>query len=147
MAENKTKPTQYPVDDFLSTVGQKRQSEANTLIALMQEISSHPPVMWGTSIIGFDSVHYRYASGRQGDMPLLAFSPRKTSLTIYFSEGFEGRYEKELEVLGKHRTSVSCLYINKLDDIDLSVLEKMLIKSWKHWRIPHEMSEEKEDLS
>ncbi len=133
MAENKTKPTDAAVEEFLLSVAPKRAEEAKELIGVMEEISSLPPVMWGPSIIGFGSTHYRYATGREGDMPTLGFSPRKTSLTIYFSEGFS-MYEDELEKLGKHKTSVSCLYINKLEDIDRGVLKEMLQRSWCHWR-------------
>lgn len=95
----------------------------------MREISSEQPVMWGPSIIGFGSVHYRYKSGREGDMPLLGFSPRKSAITVYFSEGFS-EYTTELANLGKYTTSVSCLYIKKLTDIDLSVLRQMLTRSY-----------------
>lgn len=84
--------------------------------------------MWGPSIIGFGTQHYKYDSGREGDMPRLAFSPRKASLTIYF-EGFDN-YAQELKVLGKHKLSVACLYINKLTDINLDVLRTMLEKSF-----------------
>jgi hypothetical protein len=95
---------------------------------MMQEISGDKPCMWGPSIIGFGSQHYRYESGREGDTPILAFSPRKASLTVYF-EGFDN-YADELTALGKHRHSVSCLYVNKLDDIRLEVLRAMLEKSF-----------------
>ncbi len=84
--------------------------------------------MWGPSIIGFGSQHYRYETGHEGDMPRLAFSPRKASITVYF-EGFD-RYTHELTVLGKHKQSVSCLYINKLADIKLDILRKMLEQSF-----------------
>jgi uncharacterized protein YdhG (YjbR/CyaY superfamily) len=95
---------------------------------MMQEISGEKPHMWGPSIIAFGSQHYKYETGREGDMPRLAFSPRKASITVYF-EGFD-RYSQELSVLGKHKHSVSCLYINKLDDIDLDILRKMLEQSF-----------------
>lgn len=95
---------------------------------MMREISGEQPVMWGPSIIGFGSIHYRYKSGREGDIPLLGFSPRKTAITIYFSEGFSD-YQAELAHLGKHTTSVSCLYIKRLADIDVAVLRQMLVHS------------------
>lgn len=121
MAENKTKPTEVSVAEFLQTVPERRQAESAELITMMKTISGKEPVMWGPSIIGFGSQHYRYDSGREGDMPQLAFSPRKSAITIYFSEGFE-HYGTELKELGKHRSSVSCLYANKLADIDAAVL-------------------------
>ena len=124
MAENKTQPTAASVAEFLDGVAPRRQEESEKLIALMREISGHEPVLWGPSIIGFGSTHYRYESGREGDMPVLAFSPRKARLTIYF-DGFD-QYADQLARLGKHASSVSCLYVNKLDDIDLGVLREML---------------------
>lgn len=123
-----TQPTGVSVEAFLESVSDERRAEARTLIVLMQEISDEKPFMWGPSIIGFGSMHYKYDSGREGDMPRLAFSPRKASITVYF-EGFD-EYAEELAVLGKHRQTVSCLYINKLEDIKLDVLRKMLQKSF-----------------
>jgi uncharacterized protein YdhG (YjbR/CyaY superfamily) len=123
-----TQPTGIKVESFLESVSDKRREEAHTLIAMMQEISGEKPYMWGPSIIGFGSEHYKYDTGREGDTPRLAFSPRKASITVYF-EGFD-RYAQELAVLGKHKQSVSCLYINKLADINLDVLRKMLEKSF-----------------
>lgn len=123
-------PTNVNVAAFLQNIDENRRNEAHTLISLMQEISGKPAVMWGPSIIGFGAVHYKYASGHEGDMPLLAFSPRKAKLTIYF-EGFD-RYGKELEKLGKHTISKACLYINKLSDVDLGVLREMLQQSFAH---------------
>lgn len=131
MAENKTKQTSVAVDEFLASVSVARQAEAKLLIKLMQHISGMPPVMWGPSIIGFGSQHYKYDSGREGDMPLLGFSPRKAAITVYFSEGFS-HYSSELAKLGKYKSSVSCLYINKLEDIDMEVLQQMIEKSHKH---------------
>ncbi len=124
----KTQPTGVSVESFLQTVSAQRRKEAHVLIEMMQAISGEKPYMWGSSIIGFGSMHYKYDSGREGDMPLLAFSPRKASLTVYF-EGFD-KYADELTILGKHKSSVSCLYINKLDDIKLDVLRVMLEKSF-----------------
>ncbi len=137
MSENKTQPTSASVDDFLATVSETRQAEARTLIALMQNISDLPPVMWGPSIIGFGTQHYKSEAGREGDMGILGFSPRKSALTVYFYEGFD-RYGEELGRLGKHTTSVGCLYIPKLSNIDLSVLESMLRASYKLAVMPKE---------
>lgn len=128
MTENKTRPTDVSVDQFLTTASEQRRSEAHQLINIMQAISGEQPIMWGPSIIGFGSVHYRHDTGREGDMPRLGFSPRKASITVYFSEGFDN-YAGQLDTLGKHTSSVSCLYINKLSDIDLDVLRDMLTRS------------------
>lgn len=129
MSENKTKPTDVSIESFLEKVSTTRQKEAKTLIAIMEDITGLPPVLWGPSIIGFGSQHYRYDTGREGDMPRLAFSPRKASITVYF-EGFSN-YQEQLAKLGKHKLTVSCLYINQLADIDLSVLREMLERSYK----------------
>ena len=139
MPENKTQPTTASVTDFLAELTPRRREEAETLIELMRSISGHEPMLWGPSIIGFGSVHYRYDSGREGDMPLLGFSPRKARLTLYFSEGFD-RYGEQLARLGKHSNSVSCLYATKLADLDLDVLREMLESSH---RLYARQSEEK----
>lgn len=127
---NKTQATSQPVEDFLAPLTERRVAEAQQLIAMMAKISKEPATMWGPSIIGFGTQRYKSEAGREGDMPLLAFSPRKAALTVYFYEGFNP-YGEELRQLGKHKTSMSCLYINKLEDIDLKVLEKMLKISYK----------------
>lgn len=137
MSENKTQPTGLSVNDFLTTVSESRQAEARTLVAIMQNISGLPPVMWGPSIIGFGAQHYKSEAGREGDMSILGFSPRKSALAIYFYEGFD-RYGEELRLLGKHKISVGCLYISKLSDVDLSVLESMLRASYKLTVTPKE---------
>lgn len=124
----KTQPTDVSIESFLEGVSDKRREEAGVLIAMMQDISGKEPRMWGPSIIGFGSMHYKYDTGHEGDMPQLAFSPRKASLTVYF-EGFDN-YADELAALGKHKISVACLYINKLEDINLDVLRKMLERSF-----------------
>lgn len=130
MTENKTKPTPQSVNVFLTSVSEQRKAEAETLIGMMSDISGKEPVMWGPSIIGFGSVHYKYETGREGDMPHLSFSPRKASITIYFAEGFD-RYAHELKELGSHRASKSCLYITKLSAINIAVLKVMLQQSYK----------------
>lgn len=130
MTANKTQPSKVSVERFLETVAEARRNEARVLIDIMWRISGEKPVMWGPSIIGFGSQHYRYDTGREGDMPRLAFSPRKAAVTLYF-EGFDD-YADLLEKLGKHTTSVACLYVNKLEDIDLSVLTQMLERSYAH---------------
>lgn len=129
MSSMKTVPTGKSVETFLLGVSEHRRAEAQTLITIMQEISGENPVMWGPIIVGFGSMHYKYESGREGDMPILAFSPRKANLTIYF-KGFDD-YAEKLQNLGKHKISKACLYINKLPDINLNVLQDMLQQSYE----------------
>lgn len=128
------KPTKVRVEEFLATVSEQRAAEARTIIGIMERIAGQPAVMWGPSIIGFGSVHYKYASGREGDMPQLGFSPRKSALTIYFMEGFTGRYEEELQQLGAHKVSKACLYMTKLANIDLKVLTSMLEQTYELYK-------------
>ena len=130
MSDNKTQPTNISVETFLASIDGRRVAEAKIIIDIMNRITGKPAVMWGPSIIGFGSVHYTYDSGREGDMPILAFSPRKTALTIYFMEGFSERYVDELQRLGTHKISKACLYVSKLSNIDLDVLTDMLEKSY-----------------
>lgn len=125
-SKNKTLPNQnISVQDFLATVTTDKQHDSQVLIEMMRAITGHEPVMWGTSIIGFDSYHYKYATGREGEMAAMSFSPRKANLTIYIAPGFE-QYGEYLEKLGKHSSSVSCLYIKKLADIDLDILQELV---------------------
>ena len=129
MAENKTKATSVSVEEFISKIPDSAiQAEAQELCKIHTEITGFPPVMWGPSIIGFGSCHYKYESGREGDMPLAAFSPRKPKLVIYLSASFESK-EMLLNKLGPHSTGKSCLYIKNLTDIDLEVLKQLIINS------------------
>lgn len=124
--ENKTKPTGVCVEEFLDTVeNETRRADADVAIEMMTRLSGCEPKMWGPSIIGFGKYHYRCESGREGDAPMTGFSPRKSNLVFYIMSGYEGS-EEQLARLGKHRTGKSCLYINKLADVDLSVLEEMI---------------------
>ena len=132
MADNTMKPTTVPVEEFLATIDERRAREARVVIQIMEQITGESAVMWGPSVIGFGSVHYKYASGREGDMPLLGFSPRKANLTIYFMEGFDA-YEDELSRLGMHKLSKACLYITKLEKVDSVVLTEMIEKSYELW--------------
>ncbi|MCI9889959.1 DUF1801 domain-containing protein [Micrococcales bacterium 31B] len=122
---NKTQPGPASVQDFLDSVPPVRAADARTLIPLYEQIAGEPAVMWGPSIIGFGSVTYTLASGQTERMPLLGFSPRKANLTLYFSEGFD-HYGDELARLGPHKASRSCLYVTRLERIDLDVLTSML---------------------
>ena len=131
MAENKTRPTELNVLDFLNSVEHKtRREDGFAVLGMMEEITGEQPVMWGDSIVGFGQCHYRYDSGREGDMPLIAFSPRKQSMTLYVLP-FED-YEALLAALGKHKTGKWCLYINKLADVDEDVLRRMIERSYEH---------------
>lgn len=127
--ENKTVETDASVEAFLDAVPKESQREDSyRLVKMMREITGKEPKMWGPSIVGFGSMHYKYASGREGDMPLAAFSPRKASTTVYVTSGFDG-YEELLGRLGKHTSSKACLYIKKLDDVDEAVLRRIIAES------------------
>jgi hypothetical protein len=131
MAENKTKPTSASVDDFIATIeNSRRRTDALTALNIYKEITGLPPVMWGPSIIGFGTQHYVYETGREGDMPAAAFSPRKLYMTFYVDDKFEGAQELYAK-LGKHKKSVACLYINKLDDVDLDVLYEIIARQYR----------------
>jgi hypothetical protein len=124
------RPTGAPAAEFLARVpdGQRRQ-DAHRLCAMMQEITGEPPVMWGTSIIGFGTYHYRYASGREGDSALASFAPRGQQLAIYLIGGFEARHQSVLARLGPHKTGKGCLYLKRLDDVDQDALRELIDRS------------------
>jgi Domain of unknown function (DU1801) len=129
MAENKTKPTELSVAAFIDTITEPtRRADAKVLVKLMQSASGEKPKMWGPSIIGFGSYHYKYESGREGDMPVIGFSPRKAANVLY---GMRGSSDADalLAKLGKHTTDKGCLYIKKLADVDQKVLQAMASKS------------------
>ena len=129
MSEPKTRPTKVKVVDFLDAVEHpQRKADGYELLRIMREITKEEPVMWGPSIVGFGTYHYKYESGREGDMPITGFSPRKQSLSLYIMSGFD-EYEDLLGKLGKHKVGKSCLYINKLTDVDISVLKELIRKS------------------
>jgi hypothetical protein len=129
MANNKTKPTKLNVAAYIDALtDQTRRADAKALVKLMQSAAGEEPKMWGPSIIGFGSYHYKYDSGREGDMPLIGFSPRKAATVLYNLTG-SGDSEPLLAKLGKHTTGKSCLYIKKLADVDQKVLEALVVKS------------------
>lgn len=129
MAENKTKPTTVSVTAFLDAVtNQTSRADAKALVKLMQSATGEKPTMWGPSIVGFGSYHYKHDSGREGDMPIIAFSPRKAATVLYGATGFSDS-EALLAKLGKHTTGKGCLYIKKLADVDQKVLETLVVKS------------------
>ena len=130
MAENKTQKTGASVGEFLASVENKRRREDGfTVLKMMKEITGLEPEMWGPSIIGFGSYHYKYESGREGDIFLTGFSPRKQSMSLYIMDGFDG-YDELLTKLGKHRKGASCLYINKLADVNMDVLRELVQQSF-----------------
>ncbi len=129
MADNKTKPTSLSVTAFIAAIPDAaRRADAKALVKTMQSASGEKPQMWGPSIIGFGSVHYKYESGREGDMPLIGFSPRKAASVLYGVIGPEA-CKALLPKLGKHTTGKGCLYIKKLADVDQKVLNTMAAKS------------------
>jgi hypothetical protein len=129
MAENKTKPTKVSVASFLGTIAdESRRADARVLVKLMQAATGEKPKMWGPTIVGFGSCHYVYDSGREGDMPLVAFSPRKPATVLYVSRGFPG-FEALLARLGKHTTSGGCVYVKRLADLDQKVLKDIVVNS------------------
>ena len=131
MAELKTKPTDASVKDFLNQItDEERREDCFAVAKIMEEITGEKPKMWGPSIVGFGSYHYKYASGREGDWPVTGFSPRKKDLTLYIMMGFAKRGEL-MEKLGKHSAAKSCLYIKRLSDIHLPTLKKLIKLSVK----------------
>ncbi len=126
MAENKTKANNVSVAAFIEAITDEgRRADAKALVKLMQKASGEKPKMWGASIIGFGSHHYVYDSGREGDMPLIAFSPRKAATVLYGLGGSKALLPK----LGKHTTGKGCVYIKKLADVDQKILESMAAKA------------------
>jgi hypothetical protein len=137
MAENKTKPTTISVPAFLDAcTDETRRADAKTLARLLQKATGDEPCMWGPSIVGFGSYHYAYESGREGDMPLVGFSPRKAAHVLYGAIGFDGAGAL-LAKLGKHTTGKGCLYIKKLADVDVKVLETLVTNAVAATRAAH----------
>ncbi|MGK7379509.1 DUF1801 domain-containing protein [Planococcus sp. 1R117A] len=130
MYEAKMKETDSDVIQFIEETVEnpKKKQDAYRLLEIFQETSGYPPKMWGPSIIGFGSYHYVYASGHSGDAPLAGFSPRKAKISLYIASG-DPDYEQRLAKLGKHTSGKSCVYINKLEDIDTAVLKELIIQS------------------
>jgi len=133
MADNKTKPTDASVDAFIKSLPEPRRADVKTLVKLMQSVTRRKPKMWGPSIIGFGSYHYRYESGREGDMPLLCFSPRKSANVLYVCLSDQSLLGK----LGKHTLSGGCLHIKKLSDVDPVALKAIMADSYAKMRAHH----------
>jgi len=118
------------VEEFLAGVPDEQQREdSRRLCTMMQEITGEPPAMWGASIIGFGTYHYRYASGHEGDSALASFAPRRQHLAIYLVGEFESRYQSVLARLGPHKSGKGCLYIKRLDDVDRDALRELIDRS------------------
>jgi len=129
MAELKTKKTKASVAAFLDQISdEQRRKDCQRVLKIMKEATGEQPRMWGSSIVGFGAYKYRYASGHEGEWPIIGFSPRKNDLTLYIMPGFADHTEL-MAKLGKHKTGKSCLYIKKLDDVELPVLKKLITKS------------------
>jgi hypothetical protein len=131
-SSNKTTQNNSSVIEFIARLTNEQQiDDCQKLITIMTTVSGHEPKMWGPSIIGFDTYHYKYDSGREGDMCVIGFSPRKKELAIYLVDGVNN-YTEQLKKLGKHRHGVSCLYVKRLSDIDFDVLKDMISKSYQY---------------
>lgn len=128
---NKTTENQNSVSDFINTVpDEAKRADSVKIAAIFEAASGFQPKMWGTAIIGYGSYHYKYDSGREGDAPLTGFSPRKDAFALYISL-FEGR-EKLLEKFGKHKTGKGCIYVKKIEDVNVDVLKEMIQKGIRH---------------
>lgn len=138
MAEPKTKQNNESVAAFLGVIEDKQQrSDARKLAAMMRAATGSRAKMWGAAIVGFGSYHYKYASGREGDWPLVGYSPRKQNMSIYIMAGFSD-FDKLMAKLGKHKTGKSCLYIKRLEDVDEAVLKALIEKSVQYMRSKYE---------
>ncbi len=126
MAENKLRPTDEPIAEFLGNIPDpQRRADAETLVGMMERLSGEPATVWGYGIVGFGTYRYRYDSGREGEAGRVGFSPRARELVVYLNDGYAGRGE-QLARLGKHKIGKSCLYIKRLSDVDEGVLEEMI---------------------
>ena len=134
MAESKTKPTSVTAGEFIARVPDPvRRADAAALVRIFQRASGEPPVMWGPSIVGFGKYHYKYESGREGDVCLVGFSPRSAALVLYARSGAKGE-EARLAALGKYKTGKGCLYVKRLADLDVKALEALVRASADHMR-------------
>src|SRR5690349_9614718 len=130
-AELKTKVNAASVEGFLNSIeDEQKRADCFEILKIMQQVTKEKPKMWGASIVGFGTYHYKGASGREGDWMLTGFSPRKQNLTLYLMGGFD-MHKDLLKKLGKYKTSVGCLYIKKLDDIDKKVLKQLVTQTVK----------------
>jgi hypothetical protein len=138
VAENKTRPTRASVTDFINSVDDRRKrADVRRLAAMMRRATGKRAKMWGGSIVGYGTYHYRYASGREGDFMVTGFSPRKQALTVYIMPGFE-HFDGLMKKLGTYRTGRSCLYIKRLSEVDEDVLEELINESVRYMRKEYE---------
>jgi hypothetical protein len=138
VAENKRKATSASVTDFINSIGDtQKRADARKVAAMMRKATGKRAKMWGTSIVGYGTYHYKYASGREGDFLMTGFSPRKQAVTVYVIPGFS-HFEPLMNKLGKYKTGKSCLYIKRLSDIDEKILEQLINRSVKHMRKHYE---------
>lgn len=138
MAENTTQPTKVSVTDFINAIEDKaKRADARKVAAMMRKATGKRARMWGSSIVGFGTYHYKYASGREGDSLVTGFSPRKQALTVYIMAGFS-KYDTLMKRLGKYKTGKSCLYIKRLSDVDEAVLQQLIDESVKYMRKNYE---------
>lgn len=138
MADNKTQPTKASVTEFMNAIGDRQmRADAKKVAAMMRQATGKRARMWGPSIVGYGSYHYRYESGREGDFMITGFSPRKQALTVYIMPGFS-RFPKLMAKLGKYKTGKSCLYIKRLADVDEVVLDQLIRDSVAHMRAHYE---------
>jgi len=137
MAENRTQKTAVNVADFISAVAHEgKRKDAFEILEMMKAVTGEEPKMWGASIIGFGDLHYKYASGREGDWFKVGFSPRKAKISLYGSGCDVAMHEELLTRFGKHKAGKGCLYVNKLADIDIEVLKEMTKKAYDNPNIP-----------
>jgi hypothetical protein len=140
-SKQKTTETTQSVSSFVNTIEDKqRQKDCLEIIEIMKEQSGFEPKMWGSSIIGFGSYHYKYESGHEGDAPLVGFSPRKSEFALYIAN-FDGK-EELLKKFGKHKTAKACVYIKKFEDIDVEVLKKLITGSVKYYQTKYKQTSE-----
>lgn len=138
MAKNKTQPTKANVSDFINAIDDtEKRADVRKIAAMMRKATGKRARMWGASIVGFGTYHYKYASGREGDFLITGFSPRKQALTIYIMPGF-AKFDTLMKKLGKYKTGRSCLYIRRLSDVDEAVLEQLISESVKHMQKKYE---------
>jgi len=139
--ENKTKPTEVSVEEFLDSVeNEQKRKDSFELIESMKKVTGKEPKMWGPSIIGFGSYHYKYASGHEGDAPLCGFSPRKSAISLYVFTGLD-KHEHLLEGLGKFTMGKACIYVKRLSDIDLKAMEKIIKETIKFLKATYEVKD------
>lgn len=143
-SENKTKATKVDPADFIAAVEpEKKREDAKTLLDFFNRVTGLKPIMWGPSIIGYGRYHYKYETGREGEFMITGFSPRKANLTVYIMPGYRyGEMPDKLARLGKHKLGKSCLYINKLADVDMDVLEEIVVDGIDYMREKYETWDE-----